>query len=90
MTMRQVINLTKMRGAGSLAHEWWHGLEIYGPKLAAKGLLSENPASFRFQKLIDTINTTGNLGTGSQAHRGQDTRYDQMPRDGYSFHFVFP
>lgn len=24
-----VINLTKTRGAGSLAHEWWHGLDNY-------------------------------------------------------------
>ena len=24
-----VINLTKARGAGSLAHEWWHGLDNY-------------------------------------------------------------
>lgn len=27
--LRKVINLTKMRGAGSLAHEWWHGLDDY-------------------------------------------------------------
>jgi len=26
---RNVFNLTKMRGAGSTAHEWWHGLEDY-------------------------------------------------------------
>lgn len=42
--MRQVINLTKMRGAGSLAHEWWHGLDDFlGTKLSAKGYLSDNP-----------------------------------------------
>lgn len=55
--MRQVINLTKMRGAGSLAHEWWHGLDDYmGQKLGAKGFLSENAHKHPlFQKLIDTI-----------------------------------
>ena len=26
---RKVINLTKMNGAGSLAHEWWHAVEDY-------------------------------------------------------------
>lgn len=27
--MRKVINLTKMNGAGSLSHEWWHALDDY-------------------------------------------------------------
>lgn len=26
---RAVINLTKMNGAGSLAHEWWHAVDFY-------------------------------------------------------------
>lgn len=55
--LRQVINLTKMRGAGSLAHEWWHGLDDYlGRKLGAGDYLSEKPRAYPlFQKLIDTI-----------------------------------
>ena len=55
--LRQVINLTKMRGAGSLAHEWWHGLDDYlGQKLDAKGFLSETPRKHPlFQKLLETI-----------------------------------
>lgn len=55
--LRQVINLTKMRGAGSLAHEWWHGLDDYlGRKLGVKGLLSEHPHKHPlFGKLINTI-----------------------------------
>ena len=37
---RKVINLTKMHGAGSLAHEWWHGFDDYlGAKMGAKGML---------------------------------------------------
>lgn len=41
--LRQVINLTKMRGAGSLAHEWWHALDDFlGAKAGAGGMLSEN------------------------------------------------
>lgn len=55
--MRQVINLTKMRGAGSLAHEWWHGLDDYlGRKLGVKGYMSDNPHKHPlFGKLINTI-----------------------------------
>jgi len=55
--LRQVINLTKMNGAGSLAHEWWHGLDDYlGTKMGAGGMLSENPHKHPLMaKLIDTI-----------------------------------
>ena len=56
-SLRKVINLTKMRGAGSLAHEWWHGLDDYlGMKMGARGMLSEQPHLYApFQKLIDTM-----------------------------------
>ena len=55
--LRKVINLTKMHGAGSLAHEWWHGFDDYlGAKMGAKGMLSEQPRLYPlFQKLIDTM-----------------------------------
>ena len=55
--LRKVINLTKMHGAGSLAHEWWHGFDDYlGGKMGVHGMLSENPAHYPlFQKLISTM-----------------------------------
>lgn len=55
--LRKVINLTKMHGAGSLAHEWWHGFDDYlGAQMGAKGMLSEQPRLYPlFQKLIDTM-----------------------------------
>ena len=55
--LRKVINLTKMHGAGSLAHEWWHGFDDYlGTKMGANGMLSEQPRLYApFQKLIDTM-----------------------------------
>ena len=55
--LRKVINLTKMHGAGSLAHEWWHGFDDYlGTKMGAKGLLSEQPYLYPlFKKLVDTM-----------------------------------
>lgn len=41
--LRKVINLTKMNGAGSLAHEWWHALDDYlGEMKHADGMLSEH------------------------------------------------
>ena len=55
--LRKVINLTKMHGAGSLAHEWWHGLDDYlGVKMGAKGFLSEHSHLYEpFKKLIETM-----------------------------------
>ena len=55
--LRKVINLTKMHGAGSLAHEWWHGFDDYlGTKMGVNGMLSENPRAYPlFQKLVDTM-----------------------------------
>lgn len=44
--LHKVINLTKMHGAGSLAHEWWHGLDdSLGVKMGAGGMLSEKSGS---------------------------------------------
>lgn len=53
----KVINLTKLRGAGSLAHEWWHGLDDHlGEKMGAGKLLSENPRCYPLMdKLLQTI-----------------------------------
>lgn len=40
---REVINLTKMKGAGSLAHEWSHALDdIVGKNLGYKGFFTDN------------------------------------------------
>ena len=40
---REVINLTKMKGAGSLAHEWGHALDdIIGKQLEYSGFLTNN------------------------------------------------
>jgi hypothetical protein len=40
-----VINLTKTRGAGSLAHEWWHALDNYfsRQKGSKSGFITESP-----------------------------------------------
>ena len=55
--LRKVINLTKMHGAGSLAHEWWHGLDDYlGGLKGARGMLSEHSVLYQpMKKLIEAI-----------------------------------
>ena len=57
---REVINLTKMRGAGSLGHELFHALDdIIGKKLGLGGMMTENlrkpscPESVR--KVVETM-----------------------------------
>ena len=41
--LRKVINLTKTKGAGCLAHEWWHALDDYiGTKFNIKGMATES------------------------------------------------
>ncbi|MBP3488793.1 MAG: hypothetical protein J6K53_10405 [Roseburia sp.] len=41
--MLEVINLTKMRGAGSLAHEWGHAFDdIMGKRLGMGGFMTKN------------------------------------------------
>ncbi len=55
--MRKVINLTKLHGAGSLAHEWWHGFDDYlGQQLGAKGYITEDLRYYPLvSKLVDTM-----------------------------------
>ncbi len=80
--LREVINLTKMRGAGSLAHEWGHALDdIVGKRLGLQGFMSENvthkavPESFK--KLMDTMKFTVADSAAVRAEREQDIEFYQ-------------
>lgn len=59
--MREVINLTKMNGAGSLGHELFHALDdIIGKKLGLDGMMTENwgksdKVPYLVLKLLETI-----------------------------------
>lgn len=55
--MRRVINLTKLKGAGSLAHEWWHALDDYlGSRFDAGIFISKNPKKLEsVSRLMDAI-----------------------------------
>lgn len=57
-SLRQVINLTKMKGAGSLAHEWGHALDHYlGNKVSKKDvfLTESNNEEFNINQLLQTM-----------------------------------
>lgn len=58
--LRQVINLTKMHGAGSLAHEWWHAFDHFmGCRVNGSGYLSERPSTWApMKELVDVIECT--------------------------------
>lgn len=74
---RNVINMTKMRGAGSLAHEWGHALDAYlGEKFGCHGFMSANMTSDKIpesaRKLVDSFTEQNgsktNFLTGSEAY----------------------
>lgn len=58
--LREVVNLTKMKGAGSLAHEWAHAMDdIIGKKYGLNGMMSSNISSAlvpeSFKEIINAI-----------------------------------
>lgn len=54
--LREVINLTKMKGAGSLAHEWAHALDdIMGKEQGYNGFLTEKSYSKVVVELVDAM-----------------------------------
>lgn len=54
--LREVINLTKMKGAGSLAHEWAHALDdIIGKEQGYSGFLTEKSNSKVVLELVDAM-----------------------------------
>lgn len=83
--LRKVINLTKMHGAGSLAHEWWHGFDDYlGTKMGANGMLSEQPRLYPpFQKLIDTMKYKPE--TAEQAAKRMEVQNGRMKKNAESW-----
>ena len=52
-TQHKVINLTKTKGAGSLAHEWWHALDHYlgDNNLATRNITTIRPENMRHAEL---------------------------------------
>jgi len=59
-----VINLTKMKGAGSLAHEWFHAFDHYLGRLDGKAS-SEKEQNKRGDQVYKTKGTGDNLSHGA-------------------------
>ena len=74
-----------MHGAGSLAHEWWHGLDDYlGSFFGADGYLSD--AAYRyplFDELLDTIKYR--LETMEEAEERRKTFFEREKRTASNF-----
>lgn len=79
---REVINLTKMKGAGSLAHEWGHALDdIMGKQLGEKGFLTENyNYSKSYSNIIKDIIETMQYKTvcNEETMKNQFKQYEQQ------------
>jgi hypothetical protein len=76
---RAVINLTKAKGAGSLAHEWFHALDHYFGRQDGKASSTweTNPDGTR------TLKTRGTLDYASHGFRSRDSGVRQQVREAY-------
>lgn len=78
---REVINLTKLKGAGSLAHEWGHALDdIIGKQLGLSGFLTENykfsdPSSEIIKEVLETMQYK--MVSGGEITKKQEQEYEK-------------
>jgi len=81
-----VINLTKMKGAGSLAHEWFHALDHYMGRLDSKSS-SEKEANSRGDQVYKTRGAEDYLSHGAsyktQLRPGVKEAYDRLIKTMY-------
>ena len=92
---REVINLTKMKGAGSLAHEWAHALDdIIGKKLGYKSFFTENyrysdNSSETLKEIVETMKYK--VVCNEETVRRQKDEYEkQINRVKNSINTFFP
>ena len=78
---REVINLTKLKGAGSLAHEWGHALDdIMGKQLGLNGFMTENyrysdPSSEIIKDILETMQYK--MVSGDEITKKQEQEYEK-------------
>lgn len=72
--MRRVINLTKMRGAGSLGHEWGHALDHYIAQVFC-GYTDKFASDLRFEYREDIPQTFIDLVVSLKQQGGHETEF---------------
>jgi len=86
---RRVINLTKMNGAGSLAHEWFHAVDHYIAGKDSRSLMSQLssfdekiPAKTRtaLQNVIAVMRYNERLQTATEINAGKQRVYESAKR----------
>lgn len=85
---RMVINLTRMRGAGSLAHEWAHALDFYlGEKKGYSSLLNERSQVGVMAELVQAMKLRPATSAEAQsmgranAKKGQEYALSWVPTE---------
>lgn len=75
--LREVINLTKMRGAGSLAHEWGHALDdIIGKRLGLDGFMTKHVNDKRVPESVRQLMEAMKKRPATEEERQK--RYDRL------------
>ena len=82
-----VINLTKMKGAGSLAHEWMHALDHYLARMDTKAS-SEKTANERGDMVYPVKSSKYNMESHGRSYKSQirtelQTKFDDLVRSLY-------
>lgn len=96
--VKKVINMTRLKGAGSLAHEMGHGLDNYLSQLSGydkDGLLSENerynnlPNSVKeaFKALIDSIEY--NISTNQEEIDKKNNIFEKRRLESLKYHLGY-
>ncbi|WP_336931474.1 PLxRFG domain-containing protein [Acinetobacter bereziniae] len=73
---KAVINLTKMNGAGSLAHEWWHAFDHYLARQDGKAVAEWSMGKDGTRSLKISSNTKENMASGGFSYSKSGVRND--------------
>ncbi len=71
---KAVINLTKMNGAGSLAHEWWHAFDHYLARQDGKAVAEWSIGKDGTRSLKISSNTKNNMASGGFSYKNSGVR----------------
>lgn len=80
---RAVINLTKLNGAGSLAHEWWHALDHYFGRQDGKApsewvTNADGSRSLKIAKHFEDMSVTSGFSYKSNVREDVQEAYKQL------------